>query len=44
MKILIGCAGIAGESEKWDDVNNDITHVELDPKIAKVSPYLYYYR
>lgn len=36
MKILIGCAGIGGESEKWDDVNNDITHVELDSKIAKV--------
>lgn len=36
MKYLIGCAGIGGESELWDDVNNDITHVELDPKIAKV--------
>ena len=36
MKILIGCAGIAGESEKWDDVENEITHVEIDPKIAKV--------
>ncbi len=36
MKILIGCAGIGGESELWDDVGNDITHVEIDPKIAKV--------
>jgi len=36
MKILIGCAGIGGESEKWDDINNDITHIELDPKIAQV--------
>ena len=36
MKILIGCAGIGGESELWEDVSNDITHVELDPKIAKV--------
>jgi len=36
MKILIGFAGIGGESELWDDVNNNITHVELDPKIAKV--------
>lgn len=36
MKILIGCAGIAGESELWDDTVHEITHVELDPKIAKV--------
>jgi DNA (cytosine-5)-methyltransferase 1 len=36
IKILIGCAGIGGESEYWDDVNNDITHVEIDPKIAQV--------
>lgn len=36
MKILVGCAGIAAESELWDDVNNEITHVELDPKIAQV--------
>ncbi len=36
MKILIGCAGIGGESDKWDDINNQITHVELNPKIAKV--------
>jgi len=36
MKILIGCAGIGGESELWDDVNNNITHVEIDPKIAKI--------
>lgn len=36
MKILIGCAGIGGESEKWDDITNDITHVEIDPKIASV--------
>jgi len=35
-KILIGCAGIGGESEKWDDINNDITHIELDPKIAAI--------
>lgn len=36
MKILIGCAGIGGESDLWNDIKNDITHVELDPKIAKV--------
>ena len=36
MKILILYAGIGGESELWDDINNDITHVELDHKIAKV--------
>ena len=36
MKILIGCAGIGGESELWDDTENQITHVEIDPKIAKV--------
>lgn len=36
MNILIGCAGIGGESELWDDVNNDITHIESDPKIAEV--------
>lgn len=36
MKILIGCAGIGGESELWDDEKHDITHVELNPKIAKV--------
>lgn len=36
MRILVGCAGIGGESELWDDINNDITHVEHDPKIAKV--------
>lgn len=36
MNILIGCAGIAGESELWDDLEHDIVHVELDPKIAKV--------
>lgn len=36
MRYLIGCAGIGGESELWDDVNNEIVHVELDPKIAKV--------
>lgn len=36
MKILVGFAGIAGESELWDDVNNDITHVEIDPKIAQI--------
>lgn len=35
-KILIGCAGIGGESDKWDDINNDITHVEIDLKIANV--------
>lgn len=36
MKILIGFAGIGGESDLWDDVNNDITHIEIDPKIAQV--------
>jgi DNA (cytosine-5)-methyltransferase 1 len=36
LKILIGCAGIGGESEKWDDVNNDIIHVELDFRIANI--------
>jgi DNA (cytosine-5)-methyltransferase 1 len=36
MRILVGCAGIAGESEKWDDKKHEIVHVELDPKIAKV--------
>ena len=36
MRTLIGCAGIAGESELWDDVENDIVHVEIDPKIAQV--------
>ena len=36
MRYLIGCAGIGGESELWDDVNNEIVHIELDPKIAKV--------
>ena len=36
MKILIGCAGIGGESDKWDDINNEITHVEIDKKIASV--------
>lgn len=36
MKILIGCAGIGGESEKWEDSINNITHVELNPKIAQV--------
>ena len=36
MKILIGCAGIGGESELWDDKSNEITHIEIDPKIGKV--------
>lgn len=36
MEILIGCAGIGGESEKWDDKKHNITHVEIDPKIGKV--------
>lgn len=36
MKILIGCAGLGGESELWDDANNDITHIEIDEKIASV--------
>jgi DNA (cytosine-5)-methyltransferase 1 len=36
MKILIGCAGIGGESELWNDTENQITHVEIDPKIGKV--------
>lgn len=35
MNILIGFAGIGGESELWDDVSNSITHVEIDPKIAQ---------
>lgn len=35
MKILIGCAGLGGESELWDDLNNEITHIEKDAKIAK---------
>ena len=35
MRILIGFAGIGGESELWDDVNNNITHIEIDPKIAQ---------
>lgn len=36
MKILVGCAGIGGESELWNDIENQITHVELDAKIGKV--------
>jgi len=36
MKILVGCAGIGGESEKWDDKKHEITHVEIDPKIAEI--------
>jgi DNA (cytosine-5)-methyltransferase 1 len=36
MNILIGCAGIGGESELWNDIDNEITHLELDPKIGKV--------
>ena len=36
MKYLIGCAGIGGESDKWDDIENEIVHVEIDAKIAKV--------
>lgn len=36
MKILIGCAGIGGESELWDDELHDIAHVEIDQKIANV--------
>ena len=36
MKILIGCAGLGAESELWDDNVNDITHVEIDPKIGGV--------
>jgi DNA (cytosine-5)-methyltransferase 1 len=36
MNILIGCAGIGGESELWDDEAHKITHVELDPNIAQV--------
>ena len=35
MKILIGFAGIGGESNLWDDVKNNITHIEIDPKIAQ---------
>ena len=36
MNILIGCAGIGGESELWDDIENEIIHVEKDPRIGKV--------
>lgn len=36
MKILVGCAGIGGESELWDDLTNEITHVEIDPKIGRI--------
>jgi DNA (cytosine-5)-methyltransferase 1 len=36
MKILVGFAGIGGESELWDDSENQIIHVEIDPKIAQV--------
>lgn len=36
MRILIGCAGIGGESEYWCDEKNEITHVEHYSKIAKV--------
>lgn len=36
IKILIGCAGIGGESNKWDDNKYDITHIEIDPKIANI--------
>jgi len=35
MKILICFAGIGGESELCDDVNNNITHIEIDQKIAQ---------
>ena len=36
MKILIGYAGIGGESELWNDSIHDIHYVEIDPKIAQV--------
>ena len=36
MKILIGCAGIAAESNLWDDEEHEIVHVEIDPKIGGV--------
>lgn len=36
MKMFIGYAGIGGESELWDDTNNEITHVEINPKIASI--------
>lgn len=36
MKILVGCAGIGAESELWEDNVHEITHVEIDPVIAKV--------
>jgi len=32
MKYLIGCAGIGGESEKWNDIENDIIHVESNKR------------
>jgi DNA (cytosine-5)-methyltransferase 1 len=33
-KILIGCSGLGGESNEWDDEKYQITHVEIDKKIA----------
>lgn len=36
MKILILYAGIGAESDLWNDINNEITHIEIDSKIANV--------
>jgi DNA (cytosine-5)-methyltransferase 1 len=36
MKILNLYAGLGGNSNLWDDINNEIVNVELDPKIARV--------
>lgn len=36
MKILILYAGVAGESDLWDDTIHEIAHVEYNPKIAAV--------
>ncbi len=36
MKVLILYAGLGGESDLWDDNENQITHVEWDPAIAEV--------
>jgi len=36
MKILNLYAGVGGNAEKWDGITHEITHVEIDPKIAAV--------
>lgn len=36
MKILILYAGLGGESDLWDDIKNNISCIELNPKIANV--------